>query len=81
MPPPLPQTPTRPNPRKIQFPSSYTDWREWHTGRLQATELYDHERDPDETINRAADPALAANRAALARRLAAQFPPRALPPQ
>lgn len=59
----------------------YTEWREWRTGHLQATELYDHERDPDELINRAADPALAASRAALARRLAAQFPPAALPPQ
>jgi iduronate 2-sulfatase len=59
----------------------YTEWREWRTGRLQATELYDHERDPDELINRAADPALAASRAAMARRLAAQFPPAALPPQ
>jgi iduronate 2-sulfatase len=59
----------------------YTEWREWSTGQLRASEIYDHESDPDETINRAADPALAASRAALARRLAAQFPPRALPDQ
>lgn len=59
----------------------YTEWREWTTGRVLATELYDHETDPDETINRVNDSALAASRAALARRLAAQFPPRALPSQ
>ena len=44
----------------------YTEWRQWRTGRLQATELYDHDHDPDEKINRAANPALAAARAALA---------------
>jgi iduronate 2-sulfatase len=57
----------------------YTEWREWSTGRVQATELYDHANDPDETINRAGDPAFAAEGITLARRLARQFPPRALP--
>lgn len=57
----------------------YTEWREWATGRLRATELYDHALDPDETVNRAEDPALAATRAALGAQLARQFPPRALP--
>ena len=56
----------------------YTEWREWATGHRRATELYDHAIDPDETINRAEDPALAATRAALGAQLARQFPPRAL---
>ena len=47
--------------------------------RERASELYDHRTDPDETINRAGDAALAVDRSALARRLARQFPPRALP--
>lgn len=57
----------------------YTEWREWATGRLHTAELYDHALDPDETVNRADDPALAAIRAALGAQLARQFPPRALP--
>jgi iduronate 2-sulfatase len=59
----------------------YTEWREWSTGRLRAAELYDHAADPDETINRADDPAFAAERADLARRLAAAHPPQPLPAQ
>jgi iduronate 2-sulfatase len=57
----------------------YTEWREWSTGRERASELYDHRIDPDETINRAGDATLVADRTALARRLARQFPSRALP--
>lgn len=57
----------------------YTEWREWSTGRVRATELYDHQSDPDETVNRAGQPDLAALQRSLAARLAAQFPPKALP--
>jgi len=33
----------------------YTEWVEWQTGDLKATELYDHEVDPWETANVSAD--------------------------
>ena len=42
----------------------YTEWRDFKTGVVLATELYDHEKDPLETVNVAADPA---NAAAIAR--------------
>jgi iduronate 2-sulfatase len=29
----------------------YTEWRDWRSGEIVARELYDHETDPDETIN------------------------------
>jgi iduronate 2-sulfatase len=29
----------------------YTEWRDWKTGQPTATELYDHESDPAETVN------------------------------
>jgi iduronate 2-sulfatase len=35
----------------------YTEWRDFKTGVVLATELYDHEKDPLETVNVAADPA------------------------
>ncbi|GAG37884.1 unnamed protein product, partial [marine sediment metagenome] len=34
----------------------YVEWREWGTGRVAARELYDHERDPNEMHNAAAEP-------------------------
>ncbi|MFM7205970.1 MAG: sulfatase [Planctomycetaceae bacterium] len=34
----------------------YTEWRDWKTGETTARELYDHVADPDESVNRAADP-------------------------
>jgi iduronate 2-sulfatase len=37
----------------------YTQWRAFRNGELVATELYDHQQDPLETLNRAADPAYA----------------------
>jgi hypothetical protein len=37
----------------------YTEWREWRSGEAVGRELYDHEADPRETINRAADPGFA----------------------
>ncbi|MEM8668276.1 MAG: sulfatase-like hydrolase/transferase [Planctomycetota bacterium] len=33
----------------------YTEWRDFETGETQATELYDHELDPEETVNRSQD--------------------------
>ncbi|SKB01198.1 iduronate 2-sulfatase [Prosthecobacter debontii] len=33
----------------------YTEWRDWKTGQTVATELYDHQTDPDETRNIAQD--------------------------
>lgn len=29
----------------------YTEWREFETGKVEATELYDHDNDPGETVN------------------------------
>ncbi|MEW4487508.1 sulfatase [Thalassoglobus sp. JC818] len=29
----------------------YTEWRDWRTGNVTATELYDHEKDPNEMEN------------------------------
>ena len=29
----------------------YTEWRDWISGKIVATELYDHVRDPAETRN------------------------------
>lgn len=37
----------------------YTEWRDFKTGDLVASELYDHDQDPQETVNVAADPARA----------------------
>ena len=34
----------------------YTEWRDFHTGKVRARELYDHDADPDETRNLAKDP-------------------------
>ena len=33
----------------------YTEWRDWRTGKTTARELYDHQQDPAETRNLAAD--------------------------
>jgi iduronate 2-sulfatase len=46
----------------------YVEWRERSSDAVVARELYDHASDPKETVNRAADPALAG----LVERLAAQ---------
>ena len=35
----------------------YTEWRDFKTGELVASELYDHKHDPLETVNVAADAA------------------------
>jgi iduronate 2-sulfatase len=59
----------------------YTEWRAWSTGALLAAELYDHLHDTEETVNLAGDTHRAPDRQRLARRLAEQFPPRALPAQ
>ena len=34
----------------------YVEWVDWENRILKATELYDHQRDPQENINRASDP-------------------------
>ncbi|MFZ5832687.1 MAG: sulfatase [Planctomycetota bacterium] len=39
----------------------YTEWRDWKTGQPVGRELYDHNADPMETVNRIADPACAAD--------------------
>ena len=38
----------------------YTEWRDFKTGKVIATELYDHEKDPLETVNIAGLPSSAA---------------------
>jgi iduronate 2-sulfatase len=57
----------------------YTEWRDWQTGGMLGVELYDHETDDAETINLAAEARLTDVRSRLGRRLAQQFPVRALP--
>ncbi len=48
----------------------YTEWRAIDDGRVMARELYDHQHDPGETINRARHTAYAETIEELARRLA-----------
>ena len=38
----------------------YTEWRDFKTGNVVASELYDHEKDPLETVNIAGLPSSAA---------------------
>jgi iduronate 2-sulfatase len=57
----------------------YTEWRAWNSGRVQDRELYDHQADPAETVNRVGDVRLAEIVQELAAGLARQFPPAALP--
>jgi len=63
--------------RDVRF--RYTEWREWSTGRVLATELYDHAVDPDEMRNVADAPPLEKFRETLAGVLKKQFPQKALP--
>jgi iduronate 2-sulfatase len=53
----------------------YTEWRDWTSGATLARELYDHAKDGPELRNVIDDPALAPDREAAARLLAARFPP------
>lgn len=57
----------------------YTEWRDWGTGRVLATELYDHRTDADETRNVAAEPQLKETVRTLAETLSREFPPKPLP--
>jgi iduronate 2-sulfatase len=59
----------------------YTEWRAWNSGRVQERELYDHQVDSAETVNRVGDVRLAEIVRELAAGLARQFPPAALPDQ
>jgi iduronate 2-sulfatase len=53
----------------------YTEWREEDgAGAVVGVELYDHARDPDETVNRADQPDYTADRQAMASVLAQQWP-------
>ena len=47
----------------------YTEWRQWKTGLVLGRELYDHEHDPEETINLATDDQTAIHADVLAQRL------------
>jgi arylsulfatase A-like enzyme len=47
----------------------YTEWQDRESGEVLAVELYDHGEDPQENVNRAADPARAEQVAALAKAL------------
>jgi iduronate 2-sulfatase len=49
----------------------YNEWRNIETGRVVASELYDHRADPDENVNLASDQQTAALRAELSRSLVA----------
>ena len=54
----------------------YTEWRDFTTGRVVASELYDHEKDPDENHNVIASPPNAGELQTAKRLLAANFPRR-----
>jgi len=60
----------------------YVEWRNVQDGGIVAQELYDHERDPRETVNLAADGASKAKHQATLEQLSAQLqglaPPRAI---
>ena len=53
----------------------YTEWRDWDTGRIVASELYDAVNDPNETKNRVADPASSKDLADARTALRKQYPP------
>ncbi len=57
----------------------YTEWRDWGTGRVIATELYDHRTDPDEMSNVIGEPQLKEIVRSLAEMLRREFPPQPLP--
>ncbi len=52
----------------------YTEWRNRKTGEIDAVEIYDHERDPQENINLAAEEGHAALREELAALMSAGWP-------
>ncbi|MBL9154529.1 MAG: sulfatase [Verrucomicrobiales bacterium] len=55
----------------------YTEWRNWDTGAIEATELYDHRKEQPELENLAAAPPDPIGFEAARRLLHAQFPPQA----
>lgn len=57
----------------------YTEWRDWRSGRVIATELYDHRSDADETSNVVGGAQLKETVRTLAEALRRQFPPKPLP--
>jgi iduronate 2-sulfatase len=56
----------------------YTEWRDAQDGRVVARELYDHETDPAETVNRAGESQKAGLIEKLSAQLSAVAPPRAI---
>ncbi len=48
----------------------YTQWRDFKTGEIQASELYDHDHDPQETVNLAGQPEHAETIVSLSKQLA-----------
>ncbi len=58
----------------------YTEWRDWETGKLVGSELYDHESDPGETKNAVGDAgqqaALASARSVLHKQFPADIAPK-----
>jgi iduronate 2-sulfatase len=53
----------------------YTEWRDWKSGKLLASEYYDHTLDPTERINRLEAARQSAEYEAARQALHAQFPP------
>ena len=52
----------------------YTEWRDWHSGRVVARELYDHSQQPEERVNSVDDAQWARALAQAEMLLEAQFP-------
>ncbi len=48
----------------------YVQWMDWESKEIKASELYDHQRDPGENINRSGDPGYAELESDIAQRLA-----------
>src|SRR5436190_12508993 len=57
----------------------YTEWRDWQTGKVLATELYEHTRDPAETRNVIETPASPAD-LAVAKEILKKAVPHDVPP-
>lgn len=52
----------------------YTEWHDFDSGDVQASELYDHDADPDETVNSVTDPRFAEILKTLREQSASRFP-------
>jgi iduronate 2-sulfatase len=57
----------------------YTEWRDWGSGEVLASELYSLSDDPRETVNKVGAPEVAVRQREAATLLRKQFPPQKYP--